>query len=189
VVRGCAFAGGQKGVVAETGTRVVDCSSTDATAYGFWLGDGSSATQCAVFNAGIGITAQGHNASIIDCVVRGGSIGIQLASGGNRVQGCKVGQTPTGISSAFANTIVGNTINANTAGQGTGIVLVSGQNRVDGNHIYAFAQGISVTSTDVVLRNTMHSCTQGIVGSGAIVAPVVNTAAALASNPTANIAQ
>src|SRR5262245_59090668 len=80
VVRGCAFAGGQKGVVAETGTRVVDCSSTDATNYGFWLGDGSSATQCAAFNAAIGFTAQGHNASIIDCVVRGGVIGIQLTS-------------------------------------------------------------------------------------------------------------
>jgi len=193
VVRSCTFQAGQVGVVAESGAHIVDCSSTSPSNCCFILGDGSSAVQCSAFGPGIaGFRAQGNNASIIDCVSRGGLVGIQLASGGNLVRRCKVGQTPSGIESDFANTIIDNTVNAATAGQGNGISLIHGQNRVEANHVYAFATGIRIygDATNVVTSNTMHTCTQAISsGSYPMVAPVVTTAAALATNPKANIAQ
>jgi hypothetical protein len=193
VVRSCSFQDGQVGVVAETGAHIVDCASTDPSNCGFILGDGSSAAQCSAFGPGVaGFRAQGNNASIIDCVSRGGAVGIKLASGGNLVRRCKVGQTPSGIESDFANTIIDNTVNADTAGQGNGISLIYGQNRVEGNHVYAFDTGIKLYSatTNVVTSNTMHTCTHPVsTGSYPMVAPVVTTAAALATNPKANIAQ
>jgi hypothetical protein len=192
-VHACAFQGGQVGVFAESGAHIVDCSSTSPSNCCFILGDGSSAAQCSAYGPGVaGFRAQGNNASIIDCVSRGGLVGIKLASGGNLVRRCKVGQTPSGIESDFANTIIDNTINANTAGQGNGISLIWGENRVEGNHVYAFDTGIRIygATTNVVTANTMHTCAHPIsTGSYPMVAPIVTTAAALATNPKANIAQ
>jgi parallel beta-helix repeat protein len=107
------------------------------------------------------------------------------------VDRCKIGQVGTGINAFFTCTLMNNSISAATAGQGTGIYSYT-ECRIEGNHIYGFDAGIYSGSgqSNVVTANVMTTCTHPITGSGSpMVAPVVTTAAALAANPTANIAQ
>lgn len=193
IIRGCTIAAGEVGVYAEESVQVLDCWVSGAAECGYYLGEGSLASRCTSHNAAnIGFLAAGGNSSIRDCVTRGGEIGVRLASGGNRVEGCKIGQTPLGIASDGANLIANNTINAAVGGQGKGILLYWSGTKVEGNNIYGFQYGVESagTSANVVVRNTMHACTTPIGGPvSAMVAPVVTTAAALAGNPTANVAE
>jgi hypothetical protein len=75
-------------------------------------------------------------------------------------------------------------------GQGTGIALQSGSNRVENNHLYAFSTGIASSSfSDEIARNVMTVCTTPLSASGALVAPLATTAAQVAANASANMAQ
>jgi hypothetical protein len=191
VVHGCTVQGGDLGVYAEQGTHVEDCA-INAPAYdGLYVLQGCSITRCDVYAAGdYGIAAFQGDCSITDCVVRGGNKGIRTGGGGNRVERCKVGQAGIAIFASFADTIVNNTLNSPAAGQGTGIYLPDGADRVEGNHVYGFDSGIATIASSSVNSNTMHSCTHPLNGQlGPLVAPVVTSAAALAANPVANIAQ
>jgi hypothetical protein len=191
VVHACTVQGGDVAVYAEQGTHIDDCAVNAPYYDGFDLLQGCSITRCDVYAAGdYGIFADQGDCSIIDCVVRGGNKGIRTGGGGNRVERCKVGQAGIGIYASVADTIVNNTLNSPAAGQGTGIYLPDGADRVEGNHLYGFDSGIATIASSSVNSNTMHSCTHPLNGQlGPMVAPVVTTAAALATNPVANIAQ
>jgi len=196
LVRGCVFNGGQTGIYAEAGVEMVDCSATGATSASFWLGDGCSAMRCTAYNAvdAYGFYVWGANCAIQDCNSRGGFNGIRLAGDSSRVQRCKISRAYEGIVANVGSTIIDNTLNSDGTVPSYGIMLFDGQNRVEGNHLYGFGQGIGMYSnSNVVLSNTMHACTVAISPPTPVwpplVAPVVNTAAAVAANPVANIAQ
>jgi len=193
VIRSCEARGGANAFVTEGNSRIENCAAGGYSQIGYLVGDGSAAIQCSSSGGTCGFIAYSNNASIIDCVARGGTQGIDLpGGGGNRVERCKIGQVPVGIRSVAANTIVGNTINANTLGAGSGIVLDQRNSVVEGNHLHAFQNGIVVTGGDnIVTGNVMTSCSVPIAGAGAsasVVGTVVTSSAGL-TNSTVNIAR
>jgi hypothetical protein len=196
IIADCSVAG-PAGVAYQLGdsSSATGCSAVSPGGPGFALSDGCSLTRCTVANPGgasPGISAA-NNTSILDCNVRGGQLGIELAGGGNRVERCKIGNALVGLHSAFANTIVDNTLNAAGSVTGQGIVVAGSDNRVERNHIYTFGEGIRVdASFNVVTSNNLHFVGNPISGGGiatSIIAATVNTAAGLAANPTANTVQ
>jgi hypothetical protein len=195
LVRNCEVSSSPRGIMVGTGSRVIDCVVRQPTQYGYILADGASASRCSSHSDSTAVIAfsAGNNAALVECTVVGGSVGIDLTGGANRVDRCKVGQATTGIRAAFANTIVDNTLNAASFGVGQGIVLTQSDNRVERNHVYVFATGIQVPGNySVVLSNAMHNVLNPVVVTGspnALVAPIVTSAAALASNPVANTSQ
>src|SRR5262249_30113872 len=116
--------------------------------------------------------------------------GIYLDGAMHLVERCKIGGVTTGINAFFTCTLTNNSISAAAAGQGTGINSYT-ECRIEGNHVYGFDTGIYSTSgqSNVVTANVLTTCTHPIAGSAPMIAPVVTSAAALAANPTANIAQ
>jgi hypothetical protein len=186
----------QTGIIAGAGARLTDCTVIDPSNVAFSLGDGASAVRCSCHN-GTGFTntgiTTGNNAQVIECNILGTSVGIDVVGAACRVERCKVGQNTIGIRAVVGNEIMDNTINAGVGGVGQGIVLTDGYNRVQRNHIAAFATGILIQGApNVVTSNALNGVATGINTSGfsnPLVAPVVSTAAALATNPVANTQQ
>jgi hypothetical protein len=190
VVHACSTYAGQIGFDVGGGATISDCAAASPAWAGFFVGWGTTIARCSSFDAGnSGIVGIGEHCSILDCTVRGGSYGIYLDGSMHLVERCKIGGVGIGINAYFTDTILNNSISAGTAGQGTGIFSYE-ECRIDGNHIYGFDTGISSSTATVVTANVLTTCTHSLAGSGsAMVAPVVTTAAQLAANPTANIAQ
>ncbi len=180
------------GFSAGAGTRLTQCVARNIVQIAFSLGDGAAAVQCSSFNAGAtGIVATG-NASILDCDVRGGLLGIDVG-GACRVERCKVGNAATAIRAGTANTISGNTLNAPAIVTGTGIQITNQDNRIDHNHVYTFSTGVDLGgSFNVVTANEFHFVNVAVGGAavpGCLVSPVVGTAASLTADHSANIVQ
>jgi hypothetical protein len=190
VIHACSTSGGQIGFDVGGGATISDCTAASPADAGFFVGWGTTIARCSSFDAGnTGICGIGEHCSILDCTVRGGAYGIYLDGAMHLVERCKIGGVGIGINAYFTDTLLNNSISAATAGQGTGIYSYE-QCRIDGNHIYGFDTGVSSGAATVVTANVLTACTHPTGGYGsAMVAPVVTTAAQLAANPTANIAQ
>lgn len=172
---------------ASVGTHCV----TEGGTTGFMLSAGASLECCSANGASAtGIAATG-NARISRCQVSGGTRGIDLLNGGNRVENCKISNAQDGIVSSGIDTIVDCSLNALFGGLGDGIrVLSTGQHcHIDSNYIYAFGTGVRLVaqpSFSSVTRNRIAFCTFQIIGTGALVAPIVTSAASV-TNPLSNL--
>lgn len=178
------------GFVAITESTIRGCSSSNNSGGGYVLGNRSMLVDCsATQNSGVAIDA-GGNCTITNALVTGGSTGVRLVNGGNRLERSKIGNAVAGVTSDGIDVIVENSLNSSGAGVGDGISITGDDTVVDGNAIYGFSRGVASTATFVsVTRNRFHLIT-GVptFGGGGMVAPTVSTAAGL-TNPLANTAQ
>lgn len=162
---------------------------------GYFLRDSASIARCTAENQNYGtiagVRAEGNN-HILDCTVGYvNTTSIDLVGGACRVERCKIGNTPHAIVSAGAATIVGNTINSDGGPLTWGITLLGGSDVVEDNYLYRFTTSVRIiTGPATVIRNRFHfGGTVAGAGLATSIAPVVGTAAALATNPVANTSQ
>ena len=168
------------------------CTVTE-NANGIRLGSGGRVSECSVTRStgGMYMIRAAGNTLISDVAIKGGGYAVWLDNGGNRVQGCKIGNATTAIySDAGIDTIVDNTLNSAAMGAGRGIELPAPDCVVDGNTFYGFNIGIDANymhQRSTIIRNRFARCTYPVAGGGPMTATVSATAAA-ATHPLANTA-
>jgi hypothetical protein len=207
----CSGSGGGAGITTSVRSIVQACRASGSGSSNFILGEASIAIGCVSdgnstgfgLNAGVSLeacSAQGHsnngieatgNARISRCQVSGGTTGINLINGGNRVEQCKIGNAVTSISSNGIDTIVENSMNAQALRFGVGISSAGGDSHIDSNMLYGFSTGIACSGSSAgrsITRNRIFACDTPILPSGfsPLIAPNVNSLAT-ATNPFANI--
>lgn len=187
VARGSTGASG-RGFLTGEGVTLDNCTAASNSAEGFRLG--TSATlraSTAARNTTVGIITTG-NAHVERCTVLGGTTGVRLAGGGNRLVDSKVGNAVNGIISEGLDSVLRNTLNSSAPQVGDGITTTGGDSIIDGNHIIYFSRGVVPAGFTTVTRNFFNFTPTPITATGTMIAPIATSAAAT-TNPLTNTIQ